>query len=73
VSGSSGLFYVEESLTRVSQSGLKTGRDATMSDACGTIVEVVSEASLDERIDTMGCIGHCYTTFAVFNVLALGA
>jgi hypothetical protein len=33
------------SLARVSQSGLKIGRGATMGDACGTIVEVASEAS----------------------------
>jgi hypothetical protein len=24
----------------------------------------------DERVDAMGCVGPCYPTFAVFNVLA---
>jgi hypothetical protein len=32
-------------MTRVSQSGLKIGGDATMGGACGTITEVASEAS----------------------------
>jgi hypothetical protein len=36
---------VETSLARVSQSGLKTGGGATVGGACGTIVEVASEAS----------------------------
>jgi hypothetical protein len=44
-SRSSGLLHIETSLTRVSQSGLKTGGDATTSGARGTIVEVASEAS----------------------------
>jgi hypothetical protein len=41
----SGLLHVEASLTRVSQSGLKTGGDATAGGARGTIAEVASEAS----------------------------
>jgi hypothetical protein len=41
---SNGLLHVEISLARVSQSDLKTGGGATMGGACGTIVEVVSEA-----------------------------
>jgi hypothetical protein len=44
-SRSSGLLGVEASLFRVSQSGLKTNRCVTMGGACGTIVEVASEAS----------------------------
>jgi hypothetical protein len=36
---------VEESLARVSQSGLKTGGGATIGGARGTTVEVASEAS----------------------------
>jgi hypothetical protein len=36
---------LEVSLARVSQSGLKTGGDATTSGARGTITEVVSEVS----------------------------
>jgi hypothetical protein len=36
---------VESSLARVSQSGLKTGGDATTGGARGTIVEVASETS----------------------------
>jgi hypothetical protein len=42
---SSGLLRVEASLARVSQSGLKTGRGATMGGARDTIAKVVSEAS----------------------------
>jgi hypothetical protein len=42
---SSGLLRVEASLDRVSQSGLKTGGGAMTGGACGTIVDVASEAS----------------------------
>jgi hypothetical protein len=42
-SRSSGLLHMEESLARVSQSGLKTGGGATAGDARGTIAEVASE------------------------------
>jgi hypothetical protein len=42
---SSNLLGVEASLTRVSQSGLKTGGGTTAGGARGTIVEVASEAS----------------------------
>jgi hypothetical protein len=45
VSRSSGLLRVKTSLARVSQSGLKTGGGATTGGACGTIMEVASEAS----------------------------
>jgi hypothetical protein len=44
-SRSSSLLGIETSLTRVSQSGLKTGRCATTGGARGTIMEVASEAS----------------------------
>jgi hypothetical protein len=44
-SRSSGLLGVEASLTRVFQSGLKTGGGATTGGARGTITEVASEAS----------------------------
>jgi hypothetical protein len=44
-SRSSGLLGMQTSLSRVSQSGLKTGGGAMMSGACGTIAEVASEAS----------------------------
>jgi hypothetical protein len=44
-SRSSGLFHVEATLTRVSQSDLETGGVMTMGDACGTIMEVASESS----------------------------
>jgi hypothetical protein len=39
------LLGVEASLTRVSQSDLKTDRGTTMDGARGTITEVASEAS----------------------------
>jgi hypothetical protein len=41
----SGLFHVEASLARVSQSGLKTDGDATTGGARGTIAEVASKAN----------------------------
>jgi hypothetical protein len=41
----SGLLYVEASLARVSQSGLKTSGGVTTGGARGTIAEVASEAS----------------------------
>jgi hypothetical protein len=44
-SRSSDLLGAEASLTRVSQSGLKTGGGAMMGSAHGTITEVASEAS----------------------------
>jgi hypothetical protein len=44
-SRSSSLLHVEASLARVSQSVLKTGGDAMMGGAHGTIVDVASEAS----------------------------
>jgi hypothetical protein len=45
VSRSSGLFHVEASLARVSQSDLKTGGDMMTGGARDTIVKVASEAS----------------------------
>jgi hypothetical protein len=42
---SSSLLGVEASLTRVSQSDLKTDGGATTDGACDTITEVASEAS----------------------------
>jgi hypothetical protein len=45
VSRSSDLLRVEACLTRVSQSGLKTGGGATTGGARDTITEVASEAS----------------------------
>jgi hypothetical protein len=44
-SRSSSLLGMEASLARVSQSSMKTGGGATTGGACGTIVEVASEAS----------------------------
>jgi hypothetical protein len=44
-SRSSSLLGMEASLARVSQSGLKIGEGATTGGACGTTMEVASEAS----------------------------
>jgi hypothetical protein len=44
-SRSSGLLHVEASLTRVSQSGLKTGGSTMAGGARDTIADVASEAS----------------------------
>jgi hypothetical protein len=68
-SRSSRLLYVEASLTRVSQSGLKT------SGGTRRVVHVAPSWRLrrrqvkDERVDAMSCVGPCYPTFTVFNVL----
>jgi hypothetical protein len=43
-SRSSGLFHVKASIAMVSQSALKTGRDATTGGARDTIVEVTSKS-----------------------------
>jgi hypothetical protein len=45
VSRSNGLLRMEASLTRVSQSGLKTGGGAMTDDARGSITEVTSKTS----------------------------
>jgi hypothetical protein len=44
-SRSNDLLHMEASLTRVFQSGLKTGKDAVTGGAYGTITEVASESS----------------------------
>jgi hypothetical protein len=44
-SRSNGLLHVEASLARVFQSDLKTDRDATVSGARDTIIDVALEAS----------------------------
>jgi hypothetical protein len=44
-SRSSGLLRMEESRVRVSQSGLKTGKDTTVGSARGTIIEVASNTN----------------------------
>jgi hypothetical protein len=63
------LLLVKASLARVSQSGLKTGGDATAGGARGTIVRLRRRQVEDGRVDAMGCIRLCYPTFPVFNVL----
>jgi hypothetical protein len=68
-SRSSGLLRVKASLTRISESGLKTGGGATR------VVHVAPSQRLrrkqieDGRVDAMGCVRPCYPTFVVFNVL----
>jgi hypothetical protein len=42
---------------------------ATMGGAHGTIVEVASEQVEDRWVNATGCVGPCYPTFAIFNVL----
>jgi hypothetical protein len=44
-SRSSSLLGVEESLNRVSQSGLKSSRGTTTGGARGTVAEIVSEGT----------------------------
>jgi hypothetical protein len=69
VSRSRDLLRVEATLSRVSQSGLKTDEGAMMGNARGTIAKVASEANEDGWVDAMGCVGPSYPTFTAFNVL----
>jgi hypothetical protein len=70
-SRSSGMLRMESSLARVSQSGLKT------TEARRRVVHVAPSRRLrqrqveDERFDVMDCVGPCYPTFTIFNVLGL--
>jgi hypothetical protein len=67
---SSNLLHVEANLARVSQSGLKTA------EARRQVLHVTPSRRLhrrqvkDEQVDAMGCVGPCYPTFIVLNVLA---
>jgi hypothetical protein len=63
-SRSSNLLHVKASLAMVFQSDLKTDRGVTTLSRrfCRRQVE-------DGRVDATGCIGPCYPTFTVFNVL----
>jgi hypothetical protein len=68
-SRSNGLFQVEASRARVSQSDLKTDGGATR------MVHVVLSRRLHRgqvkngRVDATGCVGPCYSCFIVFFVL----
>jgi hypothetical protein len=70
-STSIGLLHLKASLTRVSQSSLKTGRGATR------MVHVVSswrprgDEAEDGWVNATGCIGLFYPNFAIFVVLDL--
>jgi hypothetical protein len=67
---SSGLLHVKVSLARVFQSGLKTSGGVTTRGARGTITERLRRRQVEDgRIDATGCVGPCYTTFVVVNVL----
>jgi hypothetical protein len=70
-SRSSGLLHVKESLTRVSMSSLKTGGGVTVGGACGTIAKVHQRQVEDGQVDATDCVGPCYLTFTIFNVLGL--
>jgi hypothetical protein len=69
-SRSSSLLDVEASLTRVSQSGLKTFAEARL-----RVVHVAPSRRLRRRqaeagrVDAMGCVGPCYPCFTVFLLL----
>jgi hypothetical protein len=65
------LLHVEVSWDSVSQSGLKTSGDTMASDTRDTITEVNRSQVEDGRVDATGCVGFCYPTFTVFNVLGL--
>jgi hypothetical protein len=68
-SRSSSLIRVKESLARVSQSDLK------LAETRQWVVHVAPSRGLrqrqvkDGRINAMGCVGSCYPSFTVFNVL----
>jgi hypothetical protein len=60
---------VEATLTRVSQSGLNTGGGETAGGATAPSRRLRQRQVEDEWVDAMGCVGPCYHTFAVFNIL----
>jgi hypothetical protein len=63
------LLGVEAILARVFQSGLKTGGGVTAGGACALSWRLRRRQVEDGRVDATGCVGSCYPTFAVFNVL----
>jgi hypothetical protein len=62
-SRSNSLLVIEANLTRVSQSGLKTGGDVAPSQR---LCRRQAEAG---RVDAMGCVVPCYPYFVVFLLL----
>jgi hypothetical protein len=67
-SRSTGLLHMEASRARISQSILKTGGGAMVLHVAPSRKLRQSQGE-DERVDATGCVGPCYSTFAVFNVL----
>jgi hypothetical protein len=68
-SRSNGLLRVEASLTMVFQSGLKTSGGATMVVHVAPLWKLHRKQVEGGRVDVMDCVGPCYPTFTVFNVL----
>jgi hypothetical protein len=60
---------VKASLARVSQSGLKTDGGTMTGGARGTITRLCRRQAKVRRVDATGCVGLCYSCFAVFFLL----
>jgi hypothetical protein len=70
-SRSSDLVCVKVSRDRVFHSGLKTGGSA-MTDGCMTPLRRLRRKQVEDRwVDAMGCVGPCYSCFAIFVLLGL--
>jgi hypothetical protein len=70
-SRSSGLFHVEVSWAKFSQSGLKTVEGATWMMHVASSRRLRRDQAEDECVGVMDCIESCYPCFAVFFVLSL--
>jgi hypothetical protein len=68
-SRSSSLLGVEASLTRVSQSGLKTNGGARWVMHVAPSRRLRRRQAEDGWVDATGCVGPCYLCFAVFFLL----
>jgi hypothetical protein len=66
---SSGLLYLEASLTRDSRSSLKTGGGAAWMVHVASLQRSRGDEAEDERVDAMACIGLFYPNFTIFVVL----
>jgi hypothetical protein len=65
---SSGLLGVKARLIRVSQSGLKTDGGVTTGGVAPSR-RLRQRQVEDGLVDAMDCVGPCYPTFVIFNVL----
>jgi hypothetical protein len=68
-SRSSGLLRLEVSQARISQSGLKTGRDTAWMVHVPSSQRSCEDEAEDRQVDATGCIRLFYLNFVIFIVL----